>query len=68
MISNPLKNTYFLLVFLLFFSLISCNKTKKLKLHQASFIKANTLAIPEIIFGAQQTEQYLKLLTVKILQ
>jgi len=65
MISNPLKNTYFLLVFSLFFSLISCNKTKKLKLHQASFIKANTLAIPEIIFGAQQTEKYLKLLTGK---
>ena len=57
MISNSFKNTYFLLVFLLLFSLISCSQSKNSKL--------SSIITDEILVGAQQTTQYLKLLEGK---
>jgi len=59
MISYSFKNTYFLLFFLFFFSLFSCgqSKTSKLQVDKVSFL--------EIISGAQQTSQYLKLIAGK---
>jgi len=57
MISNSFKNTYFLLVFLLLFSLISCSQSKNSKL--------SSIITDEILAGAQQTTQYLKLLEGK---
>jgi uncharacterized protein YbbC (DUF1343 family) len=55
--SNLFKNTYFLLFFWLFFSLISCSQT---------ILKKNTILInPTIKSGAQQTKLYLVLLKNK---
>ena len=52
------KNTYFFLVFLLFYSLISCgqsnNANKNLKA-----LKNAEITTKEILTGAQQTELYL---------
>ena len=59
MISYISKNTYFFLVFLLFFSFISCGQSgnKKFKKHKKTEL--------QILTGAQQTKQYLKLLVHK---
>ena len=59
MISYSFKNTYFLLVFLFFFSLISCGQSESSKLK-----KTNTTVL-EILPAAQQTSLYLKLLASK---
>lgn len=58
------KNTYFLLVFLLFFSLISCGQTNTTNknLKAAKSIKTSS---KEILTAAQQTELYLPLLKQK---
>jgi uncharacterized protein YbbC (DUF1343 family) len=57
MISKRFKNTYFLLVFTLFFSLISCGQTKSQNLA--------TNAAEEIETAAQQTNLYVHLLKNK---
>ncbi|WP_372793029.1 exo-beta-N-acetylmuramidase NamZ domain-containing protein [Lutibacter sp.] len=59
MISYSFKNTYFLLVFLFFFSLISCGQSKSSKL------QVQEVSVLEILPGAQQTNLYLKLLASK---
>jgi uncharacterized protein YbbC (DUF1343 family) len=69
MISFPFKNTYFLLVFLMFFSLISCtqknqDKSKKLADSIAS-IEAEALVNKDIIVAANRLETYLPLLKNK---
>ncbi|SNR38243.1 exo-beta-N-acetylmuramidase NamZ family protein [Lutibacter flavus] len=68
MISMSFKNTYFLLVFLLFFSLISCGQSKNSKTQSnptniAS--KTDSILIEDILSGAQQTNLYLQLLKDK---
>jgi len=59
MISYSFKNTYFLLVFLFFYSFISCSQSKTKKLQTAK------VSVSEILPGAQQTNLYLKLLASK---
>lgn len=65
MISYPFKNTYFLLVYLLFFSLISCGQSKTNKQQGNSLLNTKTISTVEILPGAQQTSQYLTLLRKK---
>jgi len=57
MISELFKNTYFFLVLTLFFSFISCGQSKKSNIDLNSSYK--------IVTGAEQTENYLKLLREK---
>ncbi len=69
MISFPFKNTYFLLVFLMFFSLISCkqknwDKSKKIA-DSIAFSKSETLTEDHIIVGANRLENYLDLIKNK---
>lgn len=64
MISNFFKNTYFFLVFSLFFSFISCgNNTQKTSNNVLT--KNSTPIIVEIEIGAQQISTYLPLLKGK---
>ncbi len=68
MISMSFKNTYFLLVFLLFFSLISCgqSKTSKTQSNPTNITnKTDSILIEGILTGAQQTNLYLQLLKDK---
>ena len=57
MISELFKNTYFFLVLTLFFSFISCGQSKTSNIDLNSSYK--------IVTGAEQTENYLKLLREK---
>lgn len=68
MISISFKNTYFLLFFLLFFSLISCGQSKPSKTQSNLAIIANktdSILHDKILTGAQQTGLYLNLLKDK---
>jgi len=65
MISYPFKNTYFLLVFLLFFGFISCNQSKISKLQATNFADSTTISVLEILSGAQQMNTYVPLLETK---
>ncbi|WP_456423522.1 exo-beta-N-acetylmuramidase NamZ family protein [Lutibacter sp.] len=65
MISYQFKNTYFFLVSLFFFSLISCNPSKNSKFKITILPKNETSSTLQIITGANQTELYLKLLKNK---
>ena len=68
MISISFKNTYFLLVFLLFFSLISCGQSKTSKSNEIldeNHVKTEKQITKEIQVGAQQTTLYLNLLKQK---
>lgn len=60
MISNFFKNTYFLSVFLLFFSFISCAQVQSKKMNQGQLKKSQS-----ILTGAQQTSLYLPFLQNK---
>lgn len=61
MISELFKNTYFLLVFTLFFSLFSCAQSKTNNIdNNSTQVISNT-----IVTGAEQTELYLELLNNK---
>jgi len=57
LISKLFKNTYFLLVFLLFFSLISCGQNLS--------YKNKSISVNQIKTGAQQTSLYISLLKNK---
>ena len=57
MICKLFKNTYFLLVLFMFFTLISCGKTTP--------VKSESKTIDKILPGANNTDQYLKLLKGK---
>ena len=68
MISISFKNTYFLLVFLLFFSLISCGQSKTSKSNEIldeNHVKTEKQITKEIQVGAQQTTLYLNILKQK---
>jgi len=58
------KNTYFFLVFLLFFSLISCGQTNKSN-KNSNAVKTVAVSSKEILTGAQQTDLYLPILQQK---
>lgn len=58
------KNTYFLLVFLLFFSLISCAQTNTTNKNSPA-IKNITISSKEVLTAAQQTKLYVPLLKQK---
>ncbi|WP_111708620.1 exo-beta-N-acetylmuramidase NamZ family protein [Lutibacter citreus] len=60
MISISFKNTYFLLVFLLFFSFISCGQPKPTNKTKTITNKTQKIS-NEILTGSQQTSLYLKL-------
>ena len=64
MISMSFKNTYFLLVFLLFFSLISCGQTNTSN-NKLNSEKTSEVLSREILTGAQQTKLYINLLKNK---
>ncbi|SNR59051.1 Uncharacterized conserved protein YbbC, DUF1343 family [Lutibacter agarilyticus] len=64
MISKFFKNTYFFLVFSLFFSFISCGQNNK-STTETNSTKKNTTSISKIETGAQQTVEYLQLLKNK---
>lgn len=64
MISKFFKNTYFFLVFSLFFSFISCGQNNKSSTETNS-TKKNSTSISKIETGAQQTSEYLQLLKNK---
>jgi len=65
MISYPSKSTYFLLVFLLFFSFISCSQSKSNKSKHTNSVRISNNPNLKIITGADQTNEYLHLLTKK---
>ena len=58
------KNTYFLLVFLQFFSLISCGQTNTTN-NKSKAAKSTEISSKEILTGAQQTQLYLPILKQK---
>ncbi|UMB54308.1 DUF1343 domain-containing protein [Lutibacter sp. A64] len=58
------KNTYFLLVFLQFFSLISCGQTNTAN-NKSNTAKTTEISSKEIVTGAQQTQLYLPILKQK---
>lgn len=64
MISKFFKNTYFFLVFSLFFSFISCGQNNN-STTKTNSTKKNTTSISKIETGAQQTVEYLQLLKNK---
>ncbi len=64
MISMSFKNTYFLLVFLLFFSFISCGQTNTPN-NKLNSEKTVAVSSKEILSGSQQTNLYLQLLKDK---
>ena len=65
MISYPSKSTYFLLVFLLFFSFISCSQSKSNKSKHTNSVRISNNPNLKITTGADQTNEYLHLLTKK---
>ena len=64
MVSKFFKNTYFFLVFSLFFSFISCGQNNK-STTETNSTKKNSASISKIETGAQQISSYLQLLKGK---
>jgi uncharacterized protein YbbC (DUF1343 family) len=64
MICKHFKNTYFLFVLTLFFSLISCGQNKSSNTFNNSF-KKSKISLKKIETGAQQTQLYVNILKNK---